>query len=160
VPCFLAEFGRWPTEYSRIEIENERMSNRPQGGKICKSCEINNEKERERMRARERERDRQRQREREKKREIERERLNKERQRQRERKNRDREREIRNKGKMFLFKFNYNYNTVKPDLTPTCEQRPPVNNGQLDSSMTRINLYFIRNFFQTATFLGSQWWPL
>ncbi len=51
-------------------------------------------------------------------------------------------------------------NTVKPDLTATCEQRPPVNNGQFESSTTSINLSFIRHLCQTATFFWSRGWPL
>ncbi len=50
--------------------------------------------------------------------------------------------------------------TVKPDLTTTCEQRPPVNNGQFESSTTSLNLSFIRQLCQTATFFRSQGWPL
>jgi hypothetical protein len=51
-------------------------------------------------------------------------------------------------------------NTVKPDLKATCEQRPPVNNGQFESSTTNINLSFIIHLCQTATFFWSRGWPL
>ena len=50
--------------------------------------------------------------------------------------------------------------TVKPDLTTTCEQRPPVDSGQFASSTTSLNLSFIRHLCQTATFFRSQGWPL
>ncbi len=50
--------------------------------------------------------------------------------------------------------------TVKPDLTTTCEQRPPVNNGQFESSTASLNLSFIRNLCQTAAFFRSHWWLL
>ncbi len=56
--------------------------------------------------------------------------------------------------------FNKKISTVKPDLTTTCEQRPPVNNGQFESSTTSINLNFIRHLCQTATFFWSRGWPL
>ena len=54
---------------------------------------------------------------------------------------------------------NYTY-TVKPDLTTTCEQRPPVNNGQFESSTASQNLSFIRYLCLTAAFFRSQGWPL
>jgi hypothetical protein len=38
---------------------------------------------------------------------------------------------------------------VKPDLTTTCEQRPPVNSSQIESSTTSVNLSFIRHLCQT-----------
>ncbi len=50
--------------------------------------------------------------------------------------------------------------TVKPDLTTTCEQQPPVNNGQFESSRTSINLSFIRHLCQTASFFWSRGLPL
>ena len=50
--------------------------------------------------------------------------------------------------------------TVKPDLTTTCEQRPPVNNGQFESLTASLNLSFIRNLCQTAAFFRSKGWPL
>jgi hypothetical protein len=52
------------------------------------------------------------------------------------------------------------FSTVKPDLTTTCEQRPPVNDGQFKSATTSLNLSFIRHLCQTATFFRSQGWPL
>jgi hypothetical protein len=61
--------------------------------------------------------------------------------------------------KSFIIVSNSN-NTVKPDLTTTCEQRPPVNNGQFESSTTSLNFIFIRHLCQTATFFRSQEWPL
>jgi hypothetical protein len=51
-------------------------------------------------------------------------------------------------------------NTVKPDLMTTCEQRPPVNNGQFESSTASQNLSFIRHLCLTAAFFRSQGWPL
>ncbi len=51
-------------------------------------------------------------------------------------------------------------NTVKPDLTTTCEQRPPVNNGHFESSTASLNLSFIRHLCQTAAFFRPQGWPL
>ena len=50
--------------------------------------------------------------------------------------------------------------TVKPTLTTTSEQRPPINNGQFDSSTINLNLTFIRPFFPTTTFFRSQGWSL
>ncbi len=50
--------------------------------------------------------------------------------------------------------------TVKPDLTTTCEQRPPVNNGQFEPSTASQNLSFIRHLCLTAAFFRSQGWPL
>jgi len=50
--------------------------------------------------------------------------------------------------------------TVKPDLTTIYEQRPPVNNGQFESSMASLNLSFIGHLCQTAAFFRSQGWPL
>ena len=50
--------------------------------------------------------------------------------------------------------------TVKPDLTTTCEQRPPVNNGQFESSTASLNLSFIRHLCLTAIFFRPQGWPL
>ncbi len=47
-------------------------------------------------------------------------------------------------------------NTVKPDLTTTCEQRPHVNNRQFEPSTTSLNLSFIRQLCQTATFSGPK----
>jgi hypothetical protein len=46
--------------------------------------------------------------------------------------------------------------TVKPDLTTTCEQRPPVNNGQFESSTASQNLSFIRHLCLTAVFSGPR----
>ncbi len=42
----------------------------------------------------------------------------------------------------------------------TCEQRPPVNNGQFESSTASLNLSFIRHLCKTAAFFRSQGWPL
>ncbi len=53
-----------------------------------------------------------------------------------------------------------NIRTVKPDLTTTCEQRPPVNNGHFESSTASQNLSFIRHLCLTAAFFRSQGWPL
>ncbi len=50
--------------------------------------------------------------------------------------------------------------TVKPELTTTCDKRPPVNNGQFETSTASLNLSFIRPLFQTATFFRSQGRPL
>ncbi len=50
--------------------------------------------------------------------------------------------------------------TVKPDLTTTCEQRPPVNCGQFEPSTASLNLSFIRHLCLTAAFFRSQGWPL
>ncbi len=50
-----------------------------------------------------------------------------------------------------IFKY-----TVKPVLTTTSEQQPPVNNGQFGSSTASLNLTFIRPLFQTATFSGPK----
>ena len=50
--------------------------------------------------------------------------------------------------------------TVKPDLTTTCEQRPPVNNGQFKPSTASLNVSFIRHLCQTAAFFRPQGWPL
>ncbi len=47
-------------------------------------------------------------------------------------------------------------NTVKPELTTTCELRPPVNNGQFDTLTASLNLSFIWHLFQTATFSGPK----
>ncbi len=54
----------------------------------------------------------------------------------------------------------HHVHTVKPDLTTTCEQQPPVDNGQFESSTTSLNLSFIRHLCQTAAFFWSQGWPL
>ncbi len=50
--------------------------------------------------------------------------------------------------------------TVKRYLTTTCEQQPPVNNGQFESSTTSLNISFIRHLCQTAAFYWSQGWSL
>jgi hypothetical protein len=50
--------------------------------------------------------------------------------------------------------------TVKPELTATSEQRPPVNDGQYNSVMARINLTFIRAPLSNSHFFRSRWWPL
>ncbi len=42
--------------------------------------------------------------------------------------------------------------TVKPYLTVTCEQRPPVNNGKFESSTTSLNISFIRHLWQRPLF--------
>jgi hypothetical protein len=52
-----------------------------------------------------------------------------------------------------------NASTVKPDLMTTSEQRPPVNNGQFESSTASQNLSFIRHLYLTAAFFRSQGWP-
>jgi hypothetical protein len=54
----------------------------------------------------------------------------------------------------------HHISTVKPDLTTTCEQRPPVNNGQFESSTASQNLSFIRHLCLTAAFFRSQGWSL
>ncbi len=62
-----------------------------------------------------------------------------------------------------IFIKNYNYTltcTVKPAITATSEQWPPVNNGRFDTSTASLNLTFIRPLFQTATFFRSRGWPL
>jgi hypothetical protein len=64
---------------------------------------------------------------------------------------------------IIIFIKNYNYTltcTVKPAITATSEQWPPVNNGRFDSSTASLNLTFIRPLFQTATFFRSRGWPL
>ncbi len=50
----------------------------------------------------------------------------------------------------------YQIGSVKPDLATTCEQRPPVNNGQFESPTTSLNLSFIRHICQTAAFSGPK----
>ncbi len=50
--------------------------------------------------------------------------------------------------------------TVKPDLTTTFEQWPPVNNGQFKPSTTGLNICFIRHLCQRAAFFRPQEWPL
>ncbi len=50
--------------------------------------------------------------------------------------------------------------TVKPEVTTICEQLPPVNNGQFESSTASLNLSFIRHLCLTDTFFRPQGWPL
>ncbi len=54
--------------------------------------------------------------------------------------------------------------TVKPVLTTTSEQRPPVNNGQPEGSTTSLNLAshwsFPDNPLHNATFFRSKGWSL
>ncbi len=49
-----------------------------------------------------------------------------------------------------------NIYTVKPDLTATREQRPPVNNSQFESSMTSLNFIVSDTFVKQPLFSGPR----
>ncbi len=67
-------------------------------------------------------------------------------------------------GPYWIILHSLNLCTVKPVLTATSEQQAPVNNDRIKSpaQLNLLGLYlgFWTNLWTTATFLGSQRWPL